>query len=83
MTTKSPQSTLETSLPHEHASPSINPQPYVPPSSLARPARTKKPTQKLLDSIAGQSSTKKSNPRRHQANVVSHTLAPPQTFQET
>ena len=56
--------------------------PYAPLSSLARPVRTKKPTQKLLDSIAGQSSTKSSHSKRHQANVVTHSMDPPQTYQD-
>ena len=57
-------------------------QTYAPPSSLARPTQTKKPTQKLLESIAGQPSTKKSNPNKHQTNIVSLSLDPLQTFQE-
>jgi len=57
--------------------------PYALPSSLARPKGQAQPTRRLLESIAGQPSTKKSNPKpRHQANVVQLSLDPPQTIQK-
>ena len=74
---------IDVASPHVIEIDSTNKSPYAPPSSLARPKRQIKPTRRLLESLAGQLSNKKSNPKsRHQANVVQLSLDPPQTMQE-
>lgn len=55
---------------------------YAPPSSLARPKRTVKPTRRLLESIAGRTPTKKNPTKSHQANLVSSMVDPPATMTE-